>query len=223
MHTAVKEAENADVLAGTKIRYVIKKPTVKAGGLYFFIKRTFDILAAAAGMVVLAVPILLIALAIKLDTGGTVIFRQERLGKDGKPFIMYKFRSMYMDAERNGPQWADKIDWRCTRVGRVLRRTRLDELPQLWNILIGDMSLVGPRPEREFFYKEFETYIDGFHHRMAVRPGLTGLAQVNGGYDLRPEEKIIYDIEYIENMSVKMDILCILKTVRLVFTHDGAR
>lgn len=220
---ADKETENANVLADTKIRYTIQKPVVKASGFYLFIKRVFDILAAVLGFVILLVPILLIALAIKLDTGGTVIFRQERLGKDGKPFTMYKFRSMYMDAEKNGPQWAEKIDWRCTRVGRVLRKTRLDELPQLWNILIGDMSLVGPRPEREYFYKEFETYISGFHHRLVVRPGLTGLAQVNGGYDLKAEEKIVYDIEYIENMSVKMDIMCILKTARLVFTHDGAR
>ena len=223
IQVADKETENAKASPDRGIRYTVREPKITAGRLFFVVKRAFDILAAALGFAVLAIPLLVIALLIKLDTRGTVIFRQERLGKDGKPFTMYKFRSMYMDAEKNGPQWADKIDWRCTRVGRVLRKTRLDELPQLWNILVGDMSFVGPRPEREYFYKQFETYIDGFHYRMAVRPGLTGLAQVNGGYDLSPEEKIVYDIEYIENMSVKMDLMCIFKTVRLVFSHDGAR
>ena len=128
-----------------------------------------------------------------------------------------------MDAEADGPQWAKKDDCRCTRLGTFLRHTRLDELPQLWNILKGDMSLVGPRPERACFYEEFETYIHGFHYRLLVKPGLTGLAQVNGGYDLKPEEKIVYDIQYIENQSILTDMNCLLKTVSLVFTHEGAR
>ena len=106
---------------------------------------------------------------------------------------------------------------------QFLRKTRLDELPQLINIFKGDMSIVGPRPERAYFYDQFDTYIHGFRNRMAVRPGLTGWAQVNGGYDLRPEEKIVYDMEYINNMSVKMDIVCMFKTIKLVFTHEGAR
>ena len=165
----------------------------------------------------------IIAVLIKLDSKGSVIFRQERLGKDGKSFVMLKFRSMSEDAERNGPQWAQVEDERCTRVGRVLRKTRLDELPQFWNILKGDMSLVGPRPERPYFYEEFEQYIHGFRNRLAVRPGLTGWAQVSGGYDLKPEEKIVYDMEYIRKMSVRLDLACIFKTVRLVFTHEGAR
>lgn len=104
---------------------------------------------------------------------------------------------------------ADRL--RCTRFGQLLRRTRLDELPQLWNILRGDMSLVGPRPERAYFYREFEKYIPGFSNRMMVTPGLTGWAQVNGGYDLRPEEKIVYDMEYIEHQSVLLDMQCLLK------------
>lgn len=137
--------------------------------------------------------------------------------------MMYKFRTMYMNAEQDGPQWADKIDHRCTRVGRVLRKTRLDELPQLWNILKGDMSIVGPRPERAYFYALFETYIEGFSQRTKVIPGLTGWAQVNGGYDLKPEEKIIYDMEYIENRSISMDLKCIFMTVRIIFTGSGAR
>ena len=116
---------------------------------------------------------------------------------------------------------ADRL--RCTRFGQLLRRTRLDELPQLWNILRGDMSLVGPRPERAYFFREFETNIPGFSNRMMVTPGLTGWAQVNGGYDLRPEEKIVYDMEYIERQSVLLDVQCLLKTAALVFTHRGAR
>ena len=191
--------------------------------LFFLTKRVIDVVVSATGLLVLAIPMVLISVAIKLDSRGPVIFKQERLGRDGVPFVMFKFRSMYTNAEKNGPQWADKIDWRCTRVGRVLRRTRLDEIPQLINILRGEMSLVGPRPEREYFYDQFETYIHGFRNRLAVRPGLTGLAQVNGGYDLKPEEKIVYDMEYIEKQSMKMDLECILKTVRLVFTHEGAR
>lgn len=190
---------------------------------YLFVKRFIDILASLAAGIVFAVPMLLIALAICIDSRGPVIFKQERLGQCGKPFIMYKFRSMYMDAEKYGPQWADRIDWRCTRVGRFLRKTRLDELPQLWNILRGDMSIVGPRPERAYFYEQFETYIHGFHNRLVVKPGLTGWAQINGGYDLKPEEKILFDMEYIENQSLELDMKCILKTVKLIFTHEGAR
>jgi lipopolysaccharide/colanic/teichoic acid biosynthesis glycosyltransferase len=105
----------------------------------------------------------------------------------------------------------------------VLRKSRLDELPQLYNILRGDMSIVGPRPERACFYYAFEEYIPGFKNRMAVLPGLTGLAQVNGGYSLLPEEKIVYDMEYVRNRSLRMDLLCIIKTVSVVFTHEGAR
>jgi lipopolysaccharide/colanic/teichoic acid biosynthesis glycosyltransferase len=136
---------------------------------------------------------------------------------------MYKFRSMYMDAEKYGPQWAERIDWRCTRVGRFLRKTRLDELPQIWNILRGEMSIVGPRPERAYFYEQFGTYIHGFHNRLVVKPGLTGWAQINGGYDLKPEEKIFFDMEYIEKQSLALDLECILRTVKLIFTHEGAR
>jgi lipopolysaccharide/colanic/teichoic acid biosynthesis glycosyltransferase len=166
---------------------------------------------------------LIIALVIRLDSTGPALFTQERLGKNGKPFIMIKFRSMRMDAEVNGPQWADKNDCRCTKVGRFLRKSRLDELPQLVNILMGEMSFVGPRPERACFYDEFEQYIPHFRQRLQVQPGLTGHAQVNGGYELKPEEKIVYDLEYIAKRSVKMDLQCIWKTVLVVFSHDGAR
>ncbi len=190
---------------------------------YTVVKRIFDFVVSLSGLLVFSLPMMLIALLIYCDTRGAVLFKQERLGKNGKPFMMYKFRTMYLNAEQDGPQWADKIDHRCTRVGRVLRKTRLDELPQLWNILKGDMSIVGPRPERAYFYDLFETYIQGFSQRTKVIPGLTGWAQVNGGYDLKPEEKIIYDMEYIAKRSIAMDLRCIFMTVRIIFTGSGAR
>ncbi len=203
--------------------YFIEAPDMKPKRLYAFCKRAFDIIASFTAGTVCLIPMLIIGILICLDSPGPMLFCQERLGKNGKPFMMYKFRSMTTDAEAGGPQWASKNDMRCTRLGRILRKTRLDELPQLWNILVGNMSIVGPRPERACFYEEFETYIHGFSHRMAVKPGLTGLAQINGGYDLKPEEKIVFDMQYINNRSVYMDLSCIFKTVKLVFTHEGAR
>lgn len=203
--------------------YDVVKPIISENAVYFMIKRAVDIVLALASGIILILPMLIIGILVIVDSPGPAIFSQERLGKDGKPFTIYKFRTMYLDAEADGPQWAKRNDCRCTPLGRFLRNTRLDELPQLWNILKGDMSIVGPRPERACFYREFETYIHGFHYRLLVKPGLTGLAQVNGGYDLKPEEKIVYDIQYIENQSFLMDLKCFLKTVFLVFTHEGAR
>ena len=191
--------------------------------VYRFIKRSFDIVVSVIGLTVLGLPMLFVALLIRLDSPGPAIFRQERLGKDGKPFVMYKFRTMGLDAEANGPQWAEENDWRCTRVGRLLRLSRIDELPQLMNVVKGEMSLVGPRPERKCFYERFETYIHGFSDRLAAVPGITGWAQVNGGYSLLPEEKLVYDMEYIRNCSPWMDAKCIFLTISVVFTHKGAR
>ncbi len=191
---------------------------------YRFIKRTFDFVVALVASVFLIIPMIVIALLIHFDSKGPAFYRQERLGLDGKPMCLWKFRSMRIDAEKNGAQWATADDDRCARVGKYLRMFRLDELPQIpFNILPGNLSFVGPRPERQVFYEQFAEYIDGFEQRLYVKPGLTGLAQVNGGYDLLPEEKIIYDIEYIEKQSVKMDIQVILKTIAIVFNHDGAR
>lgn len=205
------------------VQFRVEPVTISPKPGYFFWKRTADIVVSLLVAILGILPMAVIALCIKIDSRGPVIFKQERLGKDGKSFTMFKFRSMRMDAEADGPKWAEKEDDRCTKVGAFLRKTRLDELPQFWNILKGEMSLVGPRPERPFFYDEFETYIHGFRNRLAVRPGLTGWAQVSGGYDLRPEEKIVYDMEYIANMSVRMDLRCVIRTVRLIFTHEGAR
>ena len=191
---------------------------VRPKPIYSFFKRLFDIIFSILGLVILILPMIIIGIVIKADSKGNVIFSQERLGTNNKPFTIYKFRTMRTDAEENGPQWAEKYDYRCTKVGQVLRQTRLDELPQLWNILKGDMSFVGPRPERDYFYKKFETYINGFHQRTKVIPGLTGWAQVNGGYEIPPEEKIIYDMEYIEKRSLLLDLKCLFLTIRVVFS-----
>lgn len=190
---------------------------------YSFVKRLTDIVISSVGLIVAFIPMIIIGIIVRIDSEGPAIYKQERLGLNGKSFMLLKFRSMQIDAEDEGAKWAEENDIRCTRVGGFLRKSRIDELPQLLNILKGDMSLVGPRPERPCFYNEFEKTIHGFSHRLNVRPGLTGLAQVNGGYDLLPEEKVVYDMEYIENRSLWLDFKCIVKTVAVVFNFDGAR
>lgn len=186
-------------------------------------KRLFDIILSLLGLLAAALPMALIALAVWLDSPGGALYRQERLGKDGRPFTLIKFRSMRLDAEKNGAQWCDKNDARITRLGRFLRKSRLDELPQLINILRGDMSFVGPRPERACFYDEFRETVDGFDFRLRAVPGLTGYAQISGGYDLSPAEKLVYDMAYIRNRSLRNDLRILIKTAKIVFSHDGAR
>lgn len=218
MESAIKKSVADGAIAAPEVTI-----DVEAGKAYFVTKRIFDIIVSVCAGLVLLIPMAMIAVLIRIESKGPAIYRQERLGLNGKPFIMNKFRSMRMDAEVNGPRWAEKDDDRCTKLGRILRKSRLDELPQLYNILVGDMSFVGPRPERACFYDEFEKYIPNFRDRLMVQPGLTGYAQVNGGYELLPEEKLAFDLEYMQKRSIKMDLQCILKTVRLVFTHEGAR
>lgn len=203
--------------------YQVEQSAVVEKPVYQAVKRLFDVVVSALALLILGIPMLLLMPVIRADSPGPAIFRQERLGKDGKPFVIYKYRTMQMDAERDGPQWARAHDVRCTKLGRLLRRGHIDELPQLVNVLRGEMSLVGPRPERACFYQEFERYIRGFSQRLQVTPGITGWAQINGGYELLPEEKILFDMEYIRHRSVMFDIRCLLGTVRVVFRHDGAR
>jgi len=205
--------------------YFIDEPlNAKKGVLYTFIKRCFDIVVAFFALVVLFIPMVIIGIIVAATSEGGALYKQERLGKNGKPFTMVKFRTMIKDSEIDGAQWSQgEYDPRITPIGKILRNTRLDELPQLLCILTGKMSFVGPRPERECFYNEFEKYIHGFKHRLLVTPGLTGHAQVNGGYELKPEEKIIYDIEYIEKRSIGMDIKILFQTVAVVFGRKGAK
>ncbi len=188
---------------------------------YLAFKRAADLMLSFIGMIVFAIPMVLLTIIVAIDSPGAPIYSQKRLGIGGRVFTIYKFRSMWTDAEVSGPQWAKPNDVRCTRIGHFLRRFHLDELPQLWNIFKGDMSFVGPRPERPCFYNEFEKYVHGFRNRLAVRPGLTGLAQVNGGYELPPEQKIVYDMRYIENCSFKLDIECVRDTFKVVFKRKG--
>lgn len=212
--------ENID----NKEYYIERIENLKRKPLYSVLKRLIDFFASFIGILLLWVPMVIIAIIIKCSSKGPAIYSQVRLGKNGKPFKLYKFRSMVVDAEAGGAQWSKgDEDPRITKVGRFLRKTRLDELPQLFNILSGKMSLVGPRPEREIFYNEFEKYIHGFKQRLLVKPGLTGHAQVNGGYDLKPEEKILLDIEYIKKRSLWLDIKILFKTVLVVFNHKGAK
>lgn len=212
--------ENID----NKEYYIERIENLKRKPLYSVLKRLIDFFASFIGILLLWVPMVIIAIIIKCSSKGPAIYSQVRLGKNGKPFKLYKFRSMVVDAEAGGAQWSKgDEDPRITKVGCFLRKTRLDELPQLFNILSGKMSLVGPRPEREIFYNEFEKYIHGFKQRLLVKPGLTGHAQVNGGYDLKPEEKILLDIEYIKKRSLWFDIKVLFKTVLVVFNHKGAK
>lgn len=203
--------------------YYVERVTPKRKPVYRFAKRAFDLIGAIALLIILAVPMAILAVLIRLVSPGPALFRQERLGKDGVPFTIYKFRTMCLDAEQDGPQWAREHDSRCTKLGKALRKSRMDELPQLINIVRGEMSFVGPRPERAYFYAKFEEYVHGFRQRLQVVPGVTGWAQVNGGYLLRPEEKILYDMEYIEHQSAAFDAKCLFRTIGVVFRHEGAR
>jgi len=208
----------------TKEYYVEDLGTVKTERGYAICKRLADIVFSVLALVVLALPMAVIAVIIKCTSEGPVFYHQERLGLNGKSIDVIKFRSMVMDAEKDSIQWSEgDEDPRITPIGHLLRKTRLDELPQFWCILKGEMSLVGPRPERPVFYREFEQYIHGFRERLKVKPGLTGLAQVRGGYYLMPEEKIVYDVEYIKTRSIWLDLKILMETVKVVCNHEGAK
>lgn len=186
-------------------------------------KRVIDIVGSIFGLVI-AIPIIIIfGILVKLESPGPAIFKQERVGFRGKVFTIYKLRSMNNNAEKNGAVWASKNDSRITKVGKLIRNTRIDELPQLFNILKGDMTIIGPRPERPEFTIDFEKDIPGFIYRVAVKPGLTGWAQINGGYDISPEEKLKLDMYYINNRDFMLDAKILIKTIVIAFTGEGAR
>jgi len=217
-------------------------------------KRTLDIFGATVGLILAAPLMVLVALAIKLDSSGPVFYTQMRIGVNrrrrdrrycqrvgvvdgrqrdrrredyrGRPFKMIKFRTMIDDAERlTGPIWATRDDPRVTRVGRVLRKTRLDEVPQFWSVFRGDMSLVGPRPERPTFVRDLCQKVENYHRRLEVKPGLTGLAQVENGYDSSVSgvaDKVHFDLKYIGGWSFWTDVRILLKTVVVVLTGKGA-
>lgn len=187
-----------------------------------FFKRFFDIVFSLFAIVVLSPLMLVIALVIKLHDGGPALYRQMRLTRGGKQFMMYKFRSMKLDAEEQGARLASKDDDRVTSVGAVLRKLHLDELPQLYNVLAGDMSMVGPRPERPEIFKKYEASIPEFDFRLKVKAGLTGYAQVYGKYNTKPIDKLKLDLIYIQEYSYWMDIKLILLTFLVVFRKDSS-
>ena len=199
-------------------------------GWNYFIKRTVDIGLCLGFLLFAAIPMAAIVVAIKLDSRGPVIFRQERIGKNGKPFMFYKFRSMYTDAEQRleelkkynetgGVTFKMADDPRRTKVGKFIRRTSLDELPQIFNILLGQMSFVGPRPGLE---RELQQYRDWHHRRLEVTPGLTGLAQVSGRSKLKFDDTARLDIYYVENWSLWLDLKILIRTVSAVLEKEGA-
>jgi len=196
------------------------------GGIEAALLRLFDI-ALSLAMLAFTLPLMLLtALAIMADSPGPVLYRQERVGLNGRCFTLLKFRSMRIDAEAGGPVWAAHRDSRVTRVGGVIRLTRIDELPQLVNILRGEMSFIGPRPERPHFVAQLEPILPGYAERSRVKPGLTGWAQVNYPYGASVEDaraKLSYDLYYVRNRSLLLDLLILLATVRVVLFRRGAR
>jgi Undecaprenyl-phosphate glucose phosphotransferase len=203
---------------------IINIHDVPLRGFNALVKRAMDVALAGVSLIVLAIPMLVIAILLRVTSPGAALFRQERMGLDGKPFYVWKFRSMYDGAERSsGPVWAIEDDPRCTPLGRFLRRSNLDELPQLWNVLKGDMSLVGPRPERPFFVDQFKQRIPQYMLRHKVRAGLTGWAQVNGWRgNTSIEKRIEYDLYYIENWSIMLDVKIMWLTLVKGFFHRHA-
>lgn len=189
-----------------------------------FIRRVLDVFVSAIALV-LAFPLLaVIGLCVRLGSHGPVLFFQERVGKDGKPFMMCKFRSMHRFAEPEGPALAVDGDARITRVGRILRKSRLDELPQLWNVLIGDMTLVGPRPERQFYIDRITDHAPNYARLLQLKPGLTSLGIVRFGYASSVDEMIDrqrHDQYYFENRSLGLDLLILLETVDVVLRRKG--
>ena len=209
-------------------------------------KRAIDLTLASAGIVILSPAFVLIAIGIKLDSPGPIVYFQERVGRNrrqrrgglaidrdrrnadafGRPFMIYKFRTMIADAERHtGPVWASARDSRVTRVGGFLRRTRLDETAQLWNVLRGEMSLVGPRPERPAFVKSLAVSLPDYPKRSAALPGITGLAQVKSHYDTSLESvgrKLQYDLYYLKNGRLLLDLKILAATVKVMARGDGA-
>jgi len=191
------------------------------------VKRALDTSLSLVLGILTAPLIALVMLLIKLDSKGPVIYSQERVGRHRKPVRIYKFRSMIQDAEKaSGPQWAEEEDPRITRVGRIIRKLRIDEIPQLWNVIKGNMSMVGPRPERQFFVEQLEKTIPFYKERFTVKPGLTGWAQIRYAYGASEddaEEKLNFDLFYIKNMSILFDLVIIFNTVKIVLFGTGAR
>jgi len=198
----------------------------RCGPLDEFLKRAFDIVVSV-GLLLLTLPLWMVtAGAIKLESTGPIFYQQKRVGLHGRTFTILKFRSMRADAETDGPRWAAERDPRITRVGMIIRKLRIDELAQIFNVLRGDMSFVGPRPERPFFVAELAQKIPYYSERHWVRPGITGWAQVNYPYGASTEDawiRLTYDLYYVKNRSIFLDCVILLQTARVIFWNYGAR
>jgi sugar transferase (PEP-CTERM system associated) len=192
-----------------------------------FTKRALDIVVSTLGLLIAAPVAVITAVAIKLDSRGPVLYLQDRVGQSESIFTLYKFRSMQCDAESaTGPQWATKNDPRVTRVGRIMRKLRIDEIPQLVNVLKGEMSLVGPRPERPFFVSKLKDKISYYHLRFSVKPGITGWAQISASYADSEEdtvEKLQYDLYYVKHMSPVFDLQILFETIKVILLGKGAQ
>ncbi len=219
-----------DILSGSvKMTSIFGTPLIEVNpeimpAWQFSLKRIVDISASFIALLILLPVFAVFALLVKFSSHGPVFFRQERIGKFGRPFTIVKFRSMYCDAERNGPQLSSTSDPRITPFGRWMRKTRMDELPQFWNVLVGDMSLVGPRPERQHFIDEITKVAPHYRHLHKVRPGITSWGQVKFGYAENVEQmvrRLKYDILYIENMSMAVDLKILAYTVLIILKGDG--
>lgn len=190
-------------------------------------KRATGLIMASILLFIFSPIMLLVVVVIKLDSPGPALFAQERVGQDGEPFILYKFRSMRADAEKlSGPVWASEDDPRITRIGRLIRKLRIDELPQLWNVFVGTMSFVGPRPERKYFVDKLVESIPYYNERFTVKPGITGWAQIKYPYGSTEKdalEKLKYDLYYIKNMTLAFDLIVMFHTIKIVLLGRGAR
>lgn len=225
-HLPEESASGRVDIATIRMEDLTRGAATRLPGLAAVLKRSFDIAAASALLVFFAPLLLLTALAVKIDSPGPMLYRQRRVGLSGREFHIFKFRSMREDAEKDGARWAVADDDRITRVGRLIRRTRIDEIPQAINILRGEMSFVGPRPERPEFVRLLEKEIPHYHERHIVKPGITGWAQVKYVYTASVEgarDKLAYDLFYIKHFSPLLDLLIVLMTVRVALLGLGSR
>jgi sugar transferase (PEP-CTERM system associated) len=222
------ERENGRIdIEALQPSWLIFSDGFRQGAIVNAVKRGFDV-ATSLLLLAFTLPIIgLAALAVRLESPGHILYRQERSGFGGKSFTLLKFRSMRSDAEGDGaPVWARDADPRVTRVGAIIRKYRIDELPQLWNVLRGNMSFVGPRPERPFFVKQLAEQIPFYSERHAVKPGITGWAQVNYPYGASLEDarqKLAYDLYYVKNRTLFLDIVILIHTIRVILFREGAR
>lgn len=219
-----------DYIVGTvKVTHILGAPLIEVFPQIMqpsaeFFKRVFDIGFALFALILLGPVYLVLAIIIKMDSRGPILYKQERIGKFGHPFFIYKFRSMYVDAEKFGPALSKDNDPRITKIGRTMRKLRLDELPQFWNVLKGDMSIVGPRPERQFYIDQIVKKAPHYRHLHRVRPGITSWGQVKYGYAENVDEmveRLKFDILYLENMSLSLDLKIIIYTVIVMIEGRG--